>query len=98
LAAGKRGVALSFGSVHVVTGDNEPRASEGVGAGVVGVLGGIEVIEVAIFLGQAAIPVVAEASGNTEVRFELELILSEEAGLVGAVVAVGITLQECCCR
>ncbi len=46
------------------------------------------------FSRQPAVPVVADAGGQCQVRLDLELVLQEQAKLVGPVVAVGIALQE----
>ena len=64
------------------------------GAGAVAVEAGVEVEETAVLLGQAAVPVIANASGERERGGDLVLILNVGAELVGTIVAAGIALQE----
>ena len=54
----------------------------------------IEVEDAAVFFRQAAVPVVADAGGQRERRRICHLSCTIRAELVGAVVAVGIALQE----
>ena len=54
----------------------------------------IEVEEAAVFLGEAAVPVVAHAGGERERRRDLKFVLHVSAKLVGAIVAAGVALQE----
>jgi molybdopterin-guanine dinucleotide biosynthesis protein A len=58
----------------------------------------IEVEDVAVLLRQPAVPVVANAGGDAQGRRHLELVLDEEPGLVGAIIAIGVALQEAGCR
>ena len=63
-------------------------------ADVVAVKLGVEVKQVAVFFGQSAVPVIPNASGDAQGWSHLELILQEEACLIGAIVAIGVALQE----
>ena len=105
LAAGERGAAYSLSSILVIAGDDEsalgrPKRSgclagrQRAGGCDVGVKRGIEVKNASVLLGEAAVPVVADAAGESEVRLHLELVLQKEAELVGPVVTIGIALQE----
>src|SRR5208337_991713 len=98
LAAGERGFAHAGGSVLIVAGDDEAGACNGVRSGAVTVLRRIEIKKVAVFLRQAAVPVVANAARDAQGRGYLELILGEQAGLVGAEITIGIALKVGCGR
>ena len=63
--------------------------------GIVVVIRRIEIEEVAVFLGQAAVPVEAQPSSDIQIGSELEFILDIFAGFVGAPVAVGVADQPC---
>ena len=93
LAAGQGGLAHASGAVGVVAGDDETGAGNGVGGDVVAVLRGIEVDDIAVLLRQAAIPVVANTGCDAQGWGYLELVLGEQAGFIGAVIAIGVALQ-----
>lgn len=99
LAASECGLAHPWRSVCIVAGNDKPGAAgrvgcavKGIGARVILVQRRIEVKDVPVLFGESAIPVVAHAGGNAQVGRHLELVLSEEPGFIGAVVAVGIAL------
>jgi len=55
---------------------------------------GIEVVEASILFAEGAVVVVAQTEGQTQIGPDLVLVLNVEAGLIGAVVAVAVALQE----
>ncbi len=62
--------------------------------GVIGVQRRVKIVNAAVFFRKAAIPIETQSRRQTQVGAELELVLHVRARLPGAVVAVGIALQE----
>ncbi len=67
---------------------------DGVGAGVVVVERRLEIVEAAVFFGEAAVIVETKTCGDAEVGAELIFVLNVGAGFFGAVVAIGVALHE----
>jgi len=90
LAAGKRGVADTFGGkFFVVAGDDDADVGDGVGAEIVAVVLGIEIGEQAVFLDEWAVPIPTEAGDDGEIRFEAESVLAKGTYLIRTIVAIG---------
>src|ERR1039458_2251958 len=85
LAPCERCLAHSLGSVRVVAGNDKTGACDRVGCGVVAILLWISIEDVAIFLRQPAIPVVADAEGDAECGRRLELVLHKKPSFVCAI-------------
>ena len=85
------GGCLSRGEL-VVRGDDEA-AVDGLAVGDVEAFG-IEVEDVAVLFGEAAVVVVAYAEGEAEGAEDLPLVLEVGSAFVGAVVAVGIAGED----
>jgi len=94
LPAIQRSGTKARGAVLVVAGDDQTGVNDVIGIDVVLVTRRIEVENAAVLLGEAAIPVIAQAGGEREGRCDLELVLEVGTKLIGAVVAAGIALEE----
>ena len=93
LSSAQRGVVVVFR--HNITVAVECAAGVGGISGRTGVVeAGVEVVDVAVLLAQSAVQVPADAGRQAQVGANLVLILQVKAGLVGAIVAVAIALQE----
>ena len=55
----------------------------------VAVLGGIERSEAAIFFRKRAVEIPAQTGGHSQIAADFVIVIDEEAGGIGAVVAVG---------
>src|SRR5580693_8937019 len=83
LAGSERGIANPFaGKELVVAGDEEAGVDDGVRGFVVVIFGGIEIVEAAVFFGEATVVVEAEAGGEAEVREDLIFVLEKETGFL----------------
>ena len=95
LAAGKRGVADTFGGKFlVIAGDDDADVGDGVGAEIVAVVLGIEIGEQAVLFDERTVPIPAKTGDDREIGFEAESILTESANLIRAVVAVGFPADK----
>ena len=80
--------------MFVVARDDEAGVDDGVGGVVVVVFGGIEIVQAAIFFGEAAVIVEAKTGSEAEVGQDLVFVLEIEAGFLGTIVAIGVALEE----
>ena len=94
LATGESGITDALGSVDVIAGNNKAGVGNGVGPGVVTIGRRIEVINASVFLSQTTVPVVTDAGSDGEIGPYLVFVLQIKAGLIRAVIAVGVSLQE----
>src|SRR5271166_329240 len=94
LASGKGSVADTLRPVRVIARNDEAGTRNHIGNSGVAVLGRLEIVNTSVFLRQAAVPVVAQPGRDAESGKDLVLILNIEPGLVGTIVAVGITLKK----
>ena len=80
LAASESGIADAFaGELFVIAGDEKAGVDDGVGGVVVVVFRGIEIVEAAIFFGEAAVLVEAKAGSEAEVGREFDICPEKDA-------------------
>src|SRR5580692_6585945 len=79
--------------MRTISGDDDSSGSDRVRRRVIGIIAGIKIDEVSVFLRQSAVPIETQSSGDGEIGTHLIFVLDIFSGFVGAPVAVRISVE-----